>query len=283
LVEYTKNGMPRYKRYLDEGEGTPMGNVWDDISPVNSQAKERIGYPTQKPTALLERIIRANTDDGDVVLDPFCGCGTAIEAAIKLKRHWIGIDITSQAMRVTRYERLPKLGSGVDYDLVYRPCDVTAAEAFAVEQPFEFQNWAVEKLDGVPSRARSGDRGIDGRLYFRQGADGALREILVSVKGGKLKAPFVRELQGAVARERAPMGILITLNQPSKQMTRDATSSGFYTCSSGTYPKIQIITVKDILENARFELPPIERIEAAKKRPLAVAAASQIPLPGIAN
>ncbi len=280
---WTTSNRPRRKLRPKAIESNPIGNCWIDIPPINSQAQERLGYPTQKPQALLERIIRASSNEGDVILDPFCGCGTAIEAAIKLKRHWIGIDITIQAMRVTRYERLPKLGSSVLYDVVYRPCDVTAAEAFAVEQPFEFQDWAVEKLNGVPSSHRSGDRGIDGRLYFRDGTDDLLRQILVSVKGGKLKAPFVRELQGAVARERAPMGVLITLHQPSKQMIRDAASSGFYTCPSGTYPKIQIITVKEILSDVRVDLPPIQRMEGLRKRTLAVAAASQIPLPGIAG
>ena len=186
-------------------------------------------------------------------------------------------------MRVTRNERLPKLGNLADYDVIYRPCDVTAAEAFAAEQPFAFQDWAVEKLDGIPSRHRSGDRGIDGRLYFKEEADGPLRQILVSVKGGKLKATFVRELQGAVARERAPMGVLIVSQKPSKQMIRDAASSGLYSCSSGRYPKIQIITVKDILGDVRFDLPPIQRMDESRKRTLAADAATQLPLPGIAS
>jgi hypothetical protein len=259
---------------------------WDDISMLRGihRNSERLGYPTQKPLALLERIISASSNPGDVILDPFCGCGTAIEAAYK-SRNWIGIDVTYQAMRVIREERFPKLGLQVQksYQMIYRPCDISAAEAFATEQPLAFQDWAVEKLDGIPGRPRSGDRGIDGRLYFREEMDGPLRQILISVKGGKLKAPFVRELQGAVARERAPMGVLITLKEPSKQMIRDAASSGFYSCSSGTYPKIQIITIKDILADVRFELPPIQRMDEFRKRTLAVAAASQMPLPGIAG
>ena len=279
-VVFSRGGKPRLKNYIKTLTGVAVRDVWTDIQPLNSAAAERLGYPTQKPEALLERIINASSNVGDVVLDPFCGCGTAIAVAERLKRHWIGIDITIEAMRVTRNERL---SASVNYYTIYRPCDMASAEVFAAEQPFGFQDWAVDKLHGIPSRQRSGDRGVDGRLYFRDAADGPLRQILVSVKGGKLKAPFVLELQGAVARERAPMGILITLGQPSKQMIRNAASSGFYTCSSGMYPKIQIITVRDILDNARFELPPIERIEGAKKRPLAVAAASQIPLPGIAN
>jgi adenine specific DNA methylase Mod len=283
LVVQTNPGtVPRRKLYLDSGRGVSVQSLWDDIPALHANATERLGYPTQKPQSLLERIISASSNEDEVVLDAFCGCGTAIEAAIKLKRRWIGIDITVQAMRVTRNERLPKLPDElVDYDVMYRPCDITAAEAFAAEQPFAFQDWAVEKLDGVPSRHRSGDRGIDGRLYFKEEGTGPLREIVVSVKGGKLKAPFVRELQGAVARERAPMGVLIALNEPSKQMIRDAASSGFYTCALGSYPKIQIITIKDMLSDVHFELPPIQRMDDVRKRTMAVAAASQIPLPGI--
>jgi DNA modification methylase len=280
-----KGAWPYVKLYLDERVGgIPAQDTWTDIDPINMMAKERVHYPTQKPIALLERIISASSNEGDVVLDAFCGCGTAIEAAEKLRRQWIGIDITIQAMRVTRNERLPKFGNSLlDYEITYRPCDIMAAEAFAAEQPFAFQDWAVEKLQGIPARPHSGDRGIDGRLYFREESTLPLRQILVSVKGGKLKAPFVRELQGAVARERAPMGVLLTLQQPSKQMIRDAASSGLYTCSFGSYPKIQIITVKDILTGKPFDLPPIQRMDAARKPAFAVAAASQIPLPGMAG
>lgn len=282
-IVYSKTGMPRVLRPVDLTRGSALQDVWVDIDPPNSGSAETLGYPTQKPLSLLCRIIESSSNEGDTILDPFCGCGTAIEASLKLKRHWIGIDITLQAMRVTRNKRLPKLGTIADYDVIYRPCDITAAQAFAAEQPFAFQDWAVEALDGIPSRPRSGDRGIDGRLYFREDASGPLRWILVSVKGGKLKSTFVRELAGAVARERAPMGMLITLNEPSKQMRRDAASSNFYTCSLGTFPKIQIVTIKDILSEARLELPPIQRMDAQKKRTLAVAAASQLPLPGIAG
>lgn len=282
IIQTRPGAVPQYKRYLDEMPGVAIQNLWDDISVINNRSQEMLGYPTQKPLALLERIINVSSNEGDVVLDPFCGCGTAIEAAINLKRTWIGIDITLQAMRVTRNERFPKLNNQVTYDVIYRPCDITAAEAYAAEQPFEFQDWAVEKLDGVPSRPRSGDRGIDGRLYFNDGQNTPLRQILISVKGGKLKSPFVRELQGAVAREHAPMGVLISLHEPSKQMIRDAASSGFFACSLGTFPKIQIVTIRRILGEAKLELPPIQKMEYSRRPSLAVAAATQIALPGIA-
>jgi site-specific DNA-methyltransferase (adenine-specific) len=282
-IVYSKTGMPRVLRPVDLTKGSALQDVWVDIDAPNSGSAEILGYPTQKPLSLLRRILDSSSNEGDTILDPFCGCGTAIEAAITSHRRWIGIDITIQAMRVTRNERLPKLGGKADYDVIYRPCDLSAAAAFAAEQPFAFQDWAVEKLDGIPSRPRSGDRGIDGRLYYREDGNGPLKHIIVSVKGGKLKATFVRELQGAVARDRAPMGVLIVLNAPTKQMIRDAASSGFYRCSAGTFPKIQIITVKDILADVRVDLPPIQRMDESRKRTLAADAATQLPLPGIAS
>ena len=281
VVQPSPGAVPRYKRYLDESQGRPVQDIWDDIAPLNSQAKERLGYPTQKPQALLERIIQTSSNAGDTILDPFCGCGTAIEAADQLMRNWRGIDVTIQAMRVIRHERLSKLAytAPKDYQVIYLPADISAAEIFAAEQPFAFQDWAVEMLNGLPTKARSGDRGVDGRLYFQDELDGPLRQILVSVKGGKLKATFVRELQGAVARERAAMGLLVTLHEPSKQMRRDI-AAGVYTCASGTYPKTQFVTVQQILSGAALDLPPIRRMDEKKKRAL-VAAAAQMELPGV--
>jgi DNA modification methylase len=283
LIVYSKNGMPRVLRLIDDpSRGHPLQDTWTDIDPPNSGSKELLGYPTQKPKALLERIISVSSNPGDTILDPFCGCGTAIEAAEKLMRQWSGIDVTIQAMRVIRNERLQRLGysSPKDYRVVYLPADISAAEAFAAEQPFAFQDWAVEMLNGIPTRTRSGDRGIDGRLYFQSEDEGPLRQILVSVKGGKLKSNFVRELQGAVARERAPMGVLLTLNEPSKQMIRDIHSSGVYSCSAGTFPKTQFITVQQILSGTLLNLPPIRRMDELKKRAMA-AAESQMRLPGV--
>jgi DNA modification methylase len=276
-----KGAWPYIKLYLDERSGSPAQDTWTDIDPINMMAKERVHYPTQKPIALLERIISASSNPGDVVLDPFCGCGTAVEAAEKLNRQWIGIDITLQAMRVIRNERLPKLTAIPDYEMIYRPRDLAATEVFAKEQPFDFQDWVVEKLDGELAPRRSGDSGIDGKLYFREAPDGPLRTIVVSVKGGKLRPTFVRELAGSVGSEHAPMGILVVLQDPSKQMTRDAAAYGFYTSVLGRFPKIQIITVKDILDDVRLDLPPLHKMDRMK-RVRAASAASQIPLPGIA-
>ena len=279
-----KGAWPYIKVYLKENHGTPAQDIWSDIDPLNMMAKERLGYPTQKPLQLLERIINASSNDGDIILDPFCGCGTAIEAAIKKNRRWIGIDITYEAMRVIREERFPKLAPEIQssYEMIYRPCDMRAAEAFAKEQPFQFQDWAVEKLGGVPSHSHSSDKGVDGRLYFYADDNKQLKQIIISVKGGKLKASFLRELQGAVMRDRAPMGILLTLNEPTRQMRKDADGCGFYTCASGTYPKIQFITINDMLSDAHLHLPPLTHMDERKRQSLALSA-RQLSLPGVAG
>jgi hypothetical protein len=159
------------KRYLDESRGVAVQDWWDDISMLRGihRNSERLGYPTQKPLALLERIISASSNPGDVILDPFCDCGTAIEAAYN-SRTWIGIDIAYQAMRVIREERFPKLGLQVQksYQMTYIPCEISAAEAFAAEQPLAFRDWSVEKLDGIPGRPRSGDRGSEADSIFEK-------------------------------------------------------------------------------------------------------------------
>jgi DNA modification methylase len=258
-----KGGVPMLKRYLEEQPGVPFQDVWVDIKPLHNLAAERLHYPTQKPEELLERIILASSNPGDVVLDPFCGCGTTIDAARKHHRHWIGIDISIDAIKVIRSQRLDT--EDVPYQVIYRPSDIRAASAFASEQPFAFQDWAVERLDGVPTRRRSGDRGVDGRCYFKERVGGPLRQIIISVKSGKVGPAAVRELQGTVERERAAMGVLITLNEPSKQMERDAASSGL----SGSYPRTQVITVEKILSGQRFNLPEIHKMEGIKRTPSA--------------
>jgi site-specific DNA-methyltransferase (adenine-specific) len=274
----------RRKRFLDELQGETVDTLWDDIPPVNSQAKERIGYPTQKPQALLERIINASSAEGDVVLDPFCGCGTAIEAAHAQRRQWIGIDLTKLAIDVVK-KRLAKIGeeSGKTYRTIWEPRDVSSAKALAAEDPFQFQDWIVKKLGGISTRHRGADRGIDGRLYFKDHPTGPLRQIIVSVKSGKITPAFVRELHGTVNREKAAMGILATLATPTKAMGRDATTCGFHKCLSGTYPRMQIITVDQIFAGTySANLPPIQRVAPGQRRPSSVAAV-QISLPGIAN
>lgn len=274
----------RRKRYLDELQGETVDTLWDDIPPVNSQAVERIGYPTQKPQALLERIIAASSAEGDVVLDPFCGCGTAIEAAHARKRRWIGMDLTKIAIDVVK-ARLAKIGEepGISYRITWEPRDLSTAKALAADDPFQFQDWIVKKLGGSPTKHRGADRGIDGRLYFKDQPSGPPCQIIISVKSGRIVPAFVRELHGTVDREKAAMGILATLAEPSKAMQRDAASCGICKSLGTVYPKIQIITAAQILTGTYArDLPSIQRIDTSQRRPPALVG-MQVSLPGMSN
>ncbi len=273
------------KRYLSELEGETVDSLWDDIPPINSQAKERLGYPTQKPEALLERIIRASTKEGDVVLDPFCGCGTAVATAENLKRHWIGIDITHLAMAIIKQRLANKFGFQVfkNIKISGQPVNEAEAEALAREDKFGFQCWAVGRLGAPPIEQRRGaDRGIDGRIYFHDDA-GAAKQIIISVKAGEHVGPaFVRELRGVVEREHAAMGLFVCLKQPTTEMTREADSAGVYRSFIANFPKIQIITVEDIFANRPLNIPG--RINPYEpKRPVSVGPVAEqlrlLPLP----
>ncbi|HET9283721.1 MAG TPA: DNA methyltransferase [Candidatus Angelobacter sp.] len=283
---YTKSGMVYEKRYLDESKGVPIQDWWDDISMLRgiSGKKERVGYPTQKPRVLLERIIEAASEPGAIVLDAFCGCGTAIEAAQKLQRQWIGIDCSDLAIKVVR-ERLKKnfpQGIEREYELIYEPRDLATAETLAVEDPFQFQQWAVRKLGGGEVR-RGADKGVDGRLYFADDPTHKLKHILVSVKAGKRITPaFVRELRGTLEREKGAMGILIAATEPTKSMKQEAVAAGTYRSLLGNFPKIQIITAAQLLDGAGYSIPPLMKIPLTKKN-MASVALRQMNLPGISE
>ncbi len=210
VVQTTPGSVPQYKRYLDEMPGIPLQDVWTDTRPIGAQAKERLGYPTQKPEALLERIIRASSNEGDVVLDPFCGCGTAVAAAQKLDRQWIGIDITHLAVALMKshLKTAFELEPGRDYDVVGEPQDEGSARALWEQDPYQFQFWAVSLLEAQPQQEqkRGADRGIDGLVYFLDGPKRTPQKIVVQVKGGHVSAPQVRDLKGVVEREKAAMG-----------------------------------------------------------------------------
>jgi site-specific DNA-methyltransferase (adenine-specific) len=235
----SKKKRPQLKRYLDEMSGTVLGNVWTDIDPINSQAKERVGYPTQKPIPLLERIISASSNEGDVVLDPFCGCGTTIEACEKLGRRWIGIDIAAKAVEVT--ERRFADRELPPPSVEWFPPDIDAALELARRSGLKFEAWVRTKVRAVK---RKKDRGVDGEAFFRD-SDRSLIRVIVSVKGGKLNPAMVRELRGTIERERSPIGVLITAKAPSKEMLREATHAGYLAAedSEGRIPRIQIVTV----------------------------------------
>ncbi|MBA3360248.1 MAG: restriction endonuclease [Acidimicrobiia bacterium] len=256
-----EGGSPRYKRYLDEVRGIVLQDIWEDIAPINSQAHERLGFPTQKPQALLERIIEASTAQGDVVLDPFCGCGTTIAAAEALGRSWIGIDITYLAIALIE-QRLTDAHPGISYELHGVPKDEGGAKALFARSPKNFEMWAVRQVGGRPQPKMGGDEGIDGVIRFY--IDGKeWGTALVSVKGGdSLNPSMVRDLVGTVKKDRADLGILITRTKPTKGMYETATKDGFYTWQHGTsyerrFPRIQILSVEELLRGVIANLPPI--------------------------
>lgn len=272
---YTKNGMPRYKRYLDEMPGTPVTSVWTDIPPINSQAQERLGYPTQKPEALLERIIKASSNEGDAVLDPFCGCGTTIAAAQKLNRRWIGIDVTNLAITLIRSRLTDTFGGAVEYEVIGEPVSLPDAAKLAADDPYQFQWWALGLVGARPVEQKKGaDKGIDGRIYFHEG-EGQTKQIILSVKAGKLHAPYVRDLRGVVEREKAAIGVLLTLDEPTKAMRTEAASAGFYKSPWGTHPRIQLVTVEDLLTGKGIDRPPAQASVTFKRAPKATPKAGE--------
>ena len=258
----TPGGVPQLKRYLGELDGEVVNDIWVDIPPINPRAKERLGYPTQKPEALLERIIQASSNEGDVVLDPFCGCGTAVAAAQKLGRQWMGIDVTHLAVALmkNRLKTAFDLEPGPDYRVVGEPVDVGSARALWEQDPFQFQFWAVSLLEAQPQseQRRGADRGIDGLLYFIDGPRRTSHKIVVQVKGGRVSSPQVRDLKGVVEREQAALGLFISLDEPTRDMRTEAASGGLYHSDiwQKDYPKIQLRTIAELLEGKGFEIPP---------------------------
>lgn len=269
LVVQTRPGaVPSLKRYLDEQRGKPLGDVWTDIPPINSQAAERLGYPTQKPLALLERIIQASSNPGEVVLDPFCGCGTAIAAAQKLDRRWIGIDITHLAVALQKYRLKDsfEIVAGRDYRVIGEPEDLAAARQLAQDDRYQFQWWALSLVGAKPvGDYRSGkqgkkgkDAGVDGVIYFADGPKGDPARVVVQVKSGHVRPADIRDLKGVIEREKAAIGVFITLEPPTKDMRVEAVVSGVHDSRlwQQSYPRCQILTIEELLDGAAVQMPP---------------------------
>jgi len=262
-----KGKTPRYKRYIDELKGLVIGNIWDDIPPVNSQAKDALGYPTQKPLALLERIIQASSNPGDVVLDPFSGCGTAISAAQKLGRQWIGIDIThlAIAMHKSRLKDMFNLEPGQDYRVIGEPEDLESARQLAGDDRYQFQWWALSLVEARPLGGQVGDktgkkgsdRGIDGIIPFIDDSSGKPKQVMIQVKSGHVNSGIIRDLRGVVERENAAIGVLITLELPSSEMIKEAVSAGFFSSElwQRKYPRLQILSIEDLLNEKPIQMP----------------------------
>lgn len=277
LIVQTKPGsVPQLKRFLDEQEGTPIDDIWDDLSPIQAQAAERLGYPTQKPLALLERIIAASSNPGDVVLDPFSGCGTCIDAAQSLGRQWVGIDITHLAIAMHKARLKDRFGfePGRDYAVVGEPQDLDGARQLARDDRYQFQWWALSLIearplggDGGKTGKKGSDRGVDGAINFIE-ERGQVRRALVQVKSGHVKAGDIRDLVGTLDREGAQIGVFLTLETPSREMVSEAASAGFYHSDlwQKDYPRVQILTVEELLNGAEVKIPPTPAgYEAFKK------------------
>jgi DNA modification methylase len=257
---YTRTGMPEYKRYLDEMPGQPLQDIWDDIPPINSQAKERLGWATQKPLALLERVIALSSNPGDLVLDPFCGCGTALVAAEKLQRRWIGIDITHLSIAIMR-ARLMDAFALVDVPMHGLPADLGSARMLAADSKdgrYEFQWWALSLIDAKPVggvQKKGADRGIDGVIAFTE--RDSFKRILVSVKSGRPSLLHVKELLATLQTEGGAIGILIELDEPTPEMRRAALESGQYESElwGGSYERVQILTIAELLEGKKPNVP----------------------------
>jgi site-specific DNA-methyltransferase (adenine-specific) len=248
-----------HKVVYREGQHEVALPDWWEISILNSQSKERLGYPTQKPEALLERIINASSNKGDVVLDPFCGCGTTINVAERLGRKWIGIDITHLAVSLMRSRLQDSFGKDLaPYEVVGEPKDLASAEALALQDRYQFQWWAVGLVNGRPAqdKKKGKDFGIDGNLYFFDDTSNKPKRIVISVKSGNIKSGDIRDLNGVLVREKAEIGAFLTLKPATKDMTKEALSSGHYESQNfGKFPKVQILTIEELLKGEKLKYP----------------------------
>ena len=267
-IYYSEKGMPYRKNYLDSLPGQLVQNLWTDIKMTKS-GRERLGYPTQKPEALLERIIQASSNEGDTVLDPFCGCGTTIAVAERLKRRWIGIDITHLAVTLMKHRLRDAFGDQVAYQVIGEPVSLPDAETLAASDPYQFQWWALGLVGARPAEQKKGaDKGIDGRLYFHDEADSSkTKQVIFSVKAGHLAAGQVRDLHGVIDRDRAEIGVLLTFQEPTQPMRAEAASAGFYDSPWGKrYPRLQIITVAELLTGKGVDMPPMHQVNVTFKK-----------------
>jgi site-specific DNA-methyltransferase (adenine-specific) len=260
--------------YLDESPGIKLQNIWEDLPALGSKAAERLDYPTQKPLALLERIISASSNPGDVVLDPFCGCGTAIAAAQRLGRAWIGIDITHLSIALMKY-RLEAMFPGIQVKVDGEPKDMGAARKLALDDRYQFQFWACSLVRAKPlggqvgsrSGKKGSDRGVDGLIDFDDDGSGVFKKIVVQVKSGHVKSGDIRDLVGTIQREQAEIGVFLTLEEPTREMRTEAAAAGFYASAWGRHARIQLFTIEELLKgDRRVDMPPQTQTSRTFKR-----------------
>ncbi len=262
-VHWPKSGTawPKIKRYISEAKGVPLQDIIDDVYALQTMGgpkRERLGYPTQKPEALLERFLSASSNEGATILDPSCGCGTTIAAAQRLKRHWIGIDVTHLAITLVKKRLWDSFEERAEYNVIGEPVSLSEAQALAENDRFQFQWWALGLVNARPVEQKKGaDQGIDGRLYFHdEGAKGQTKQIILSVKSGGVTVKDVRDLRGVVEREHAVIGVLISLESPTRPMRTEAAGAGIYSSPWGTkHPVMQILTIEDLLAGKGIDYP----------------------------
>ncbi|MBM2832095.1 MAG: methylase domain protein [Dehalococcoidia bacterium] len=255
-IVYSGKGVPRYKIYLDKSQGVPAQDVWLDVSPVHYNPKERLGYPTQKPSALLERIVKVSSNEGDIVLDPFCGCGTALVAAQKLNRKWIGIDITHLAIAVMK-RRLSDHFPGIQFKVIGEPADFPSAKELAKQDRYQFQWWALSLIGARPvgDKKKGADQGIDGVIPFPDDGGAKLKRVIVQVKSGHVGVKDIRELRTVASNDA--IGVLLTLEPPTQPMKTEAAEAGFYDSPlwQKKFPKLQILTIEEVLAGKQPHIP----------------------------
>lgn len=260
---------PKLKQYLEDTQGATVGDIWTDVPVIGRTAAERLGYPTQKPIALMRRIIEASSEPGDLVLDPFCGCGTTIDAAQELGRRWVGIDITHLSIGLIKHRLVDRFGPDIaaTYRTIGEPTTADDARVLAKEDPFQFQAWALGLVGArvAGSDKKGGDKGIDGRLYFHVG-DGKTRQIVFSVKAGHLVPTHVRDLRGVIEREEADIGVLVSFEEATAGMRAEAAEAGFYTSPWGKHPRIQLRTVGDLLGGKAIDYPHVTGANVTHRR-----------------
>lgn len=262
VVQSEPGKVPNQILYLDEQKGKIMDDVWTDINPIGANAKERLGYPTQKPVALLDRIIRVSCPENGTVLDPFCGCGTAVYSAEKNNREWIGIDITHLAVSLIE-RRLKDAFPECQFETLGTPKDIESAADLAERDKYQFQWWALSLIGAQPykDKKKGADGGIDGQIFFD---DGELRKAIVSVKGGmNVSVAMIRDLIGTLSSNNADIGVFLTLAKPTKPMTVEAIGAGFYESEAypdREFPRIQILTIEGLMNGTeRLTIPDLTR------------------------
>jgi site-specific DNA-methyltransferase (adenine-specific) len=264
VVQLAPGAVPQYKLYLDESKGRTITNDWHDVKPVGG--KEALGYPTQKPEAILERIILISSNEGDVVLDPFCGCGTTIAVAEKFNRKWIGIDVTHLAIGVMRDRLLERFGEHLSpCEIIGEPSDCAGARVLADQSRHQYESWALSLFDDVLPVAKNRDKPFR-VIEFEDDGSGVKRKVLVQAQSGMLSNKIIQELQALMRKEGAEIGAIISLEPPSDAVKRTAISAGFYRHDvfKSEYPKVQIITVEEALGGKRVAYPKVAMLTVLK-------------------